>query len=397
MNISHVHRGAMRLISGLLLVAIAQQAVADSLLPELASSAGLQHSAHKYRVDCDRGQSLAHAIKRARAGATIRFSGTCYESIKIRKSGLTLLGGRGAIIDGRGAKTEAVVLVDGARNIRLSGFTIQNGADQGLLATRQSQVSLHELVATANGTVGVSADRSYLEVNNVSLSNNQGGGMDAYSASTVLVSGALTATNNGGDGIAVNTKTLLELRGANVTASQNRGSGMSIINDSRLQILSFPEAQGSTVNADGNGFAGVGILGSALGVVGSQYFGSGANAISATNNGVFGFFAPAGAILSPHATAKFIASGNAVGMLLEDGASALIVGGLDLQNNGAGLSAHGAGTVTLVSVPPNPSTIDRNQIDIDIGFGTRLTSDGVGFTSINCDETVLARGIACAP
>jgi hypothetical protein len=82
-------------------------------------------------------------------------------------------------------------------------------------------------------------------------------------------------------------------------------------------------------------------------------------------------------------------------MLLEDGASVLIVGGLDLSQNGAGLSAHGAGTLTIVSVPPNPSNVDANQIDFDLGFGTRLTSDGVGFTSIACDSTVLTRGISC--
>ncbi|MGB5247217.1 MAG: hypothetical protein WBN34_11760, partial [Woeseia sp.] len=151
----------------------------------------------------------------------------------------------------------------------------------------------------------------------------------------------------------------------------------------------------SSVTADNNGFAGIGILGSELGVVGSQYFGSGANVISANNNFVFGFFMPAGAILSPHATAKFIASGNAVGMLMEDGASALIIGGLDVSNNGAGISAHGAGTLTLVSVPPNPSSVDGNRIDLDLGFGTRLTSDGLAFTSISCDASVLARGASC--
>jgi len=82
-------------------------------------------------------------------------------------------------------------------------------------------------------------------------------------------------------------------------------------------------------------------------------------------------------------------------MLLEDGASVLIVGGLNLTQNGAGLSAHGAGTLNIVSVPPNPSNVDQNQIDFDLGFGTRITTDGVGFTSVSCDDTVLTRGIVC--
>lgn len=349
----------------------------------------------RLRVRCDHGESLSRALRRAREHDTIRFYGTCYESIVIETDHLTLKGEYGATIDGSQAPSEAVVLIDGARGVQLAGFTVQNGADQGILATHQSQALLSDLVVRNNGTVGLSVDRSHLEILNLALDENRTGGMDAYSGSTVVAKGSLTANSNGGDGLAVNGKTFFELRGANVTASENAGSGISIINDSRLQIFSFPEAQGSSINADNNGFAGIGILGSELGVVGSQFFGSGANVISASNNGVFGFFAPAGAILSPHATARFIATGNGVGLLLEDGGSVLIVGGLDLSQNGAGISAHGAGTLTIVSVPPNPSRVDNNQIDFDLGFGTRLTSDGVGYTSIACDDTVLTRGAAC--
>ncbi len=355
---------------------------------------GDDHARHS-RVRCDRGDSLSKALRRARPHDTIRFFGTCYETIVVTTSDLTLQGANGATIDGSQTPSEAVVLIDSAHNLKFEGFTVQNGSDQGVLLTRQSQAILTGLSIRNNGTVGLSVDRSHIEIVDLVLDDNNTGGMDAYSGSTVVAKGLLSASRNGGDGIAVNGKTFLELRGANVTASQNAGSGVSIINDSRLQIFSFPEAQGSSIDADNNGFAGIGILGSELGVVGSQYFGSGANVISARNNNVFGFFAPSGAILSPHATAKFVASGNGVGLLLEDGGSALIIGGLDLTQNGAGLSAHGAGTLTLVSVPPNPSQIDNNHIDLDLGFGTRLTSDNVTFTSIACDETVLTRGLSC--
>ncbi len=348
-----------------------------------------------WRVRCDRGQSLKKALRRAREHHTIRFYGTCYESIVITTDHLTVRGVNGATIDGSQSPSEAVVLIDGARDVELVDFTVQNGTDQGVLATHQAQGVLRHLKAQNNGTVGLSVDRSHIEIVDLTLDNNKTGGMDAYAGSTVVAKGEISANNNGGDGLAANGKTFLELRGANITAGQNVGSGISIINDSRLQIFSFPEAQGSSITADNNGFAGIGILGSELGVVGSQFFGSGANVISASNNGVFGFFAPAGAILSPHGTAKFVAQGNGVGMLLEDGASALIIGGLNVTQNGAGISAHGAGTLTLVSVPPNPSNVDQNQIDLDLGFGTRLTADGIGFTSINCDATVLARGVSC--
>ncbi|MGB5354741.1 MAG: right-handed parallel beta-helix repeat-containing protein [Woeseia sp.] len=349
----------------------------------------------KMRVRCDHGETLTKALRHAREYDTIRFHGTCYESVVIATDHLTLRGIGGAAIDGSQNPAEAVLLIDGARQFELVDISVQNGSDQGILATHQAQGVLKNVSATGNGTVGLSVDRSHVELEDVTLDNNSTGGMDAYTASTIVAKGVLSASNNGGDGLAVNGKVFFELRGARVSANGNAGSGVSIINESRLQIFSFPEAQGSSVTADNNGFAGIGILGSELGVVGSQYFGSGANVISANNNFVFGFFMPAGAILSPHATAKFIASGNAVGMLMEDGASALIIGGLDVSNNGAGISAHGAGTLTLVSVPPNPSSVDGNRIDLDLGFGTRLTSDGLAFTSISCDASVLARGASC--
>jgi hypothetical protein len=171
---------------------------------------------------------------------------------------------------------------------------------------------------------------------------------------------------------------------------------VSIINDPRLQLLSFAQAQGSRVTAEGNGFAGIGLLGSALGVVGSQCFGSGANVFTASANAI-GIFMPAGAILSPHAMAKFVVHNNGVGLLLEDGAQALIVGGLSVRGNATGLSAGGAGTLTLVSTPPNPSEIQTNTSDVELGFGTRATMINILPATLQCDASVLLRGSVACP
>ena len=64
--------------------------------PETISSPFNQH----LRVRCDRGESLSRAIRRAREHQTVRFSGTCYESLVINKDHLTLLGEKGGTIDG---------------------------------------------------------------------------------------------------------------------------------------------------------------------------------------------------------------------------------------------------------------------------------------------------------
>ncbi len=356
-----------------------------------------RHRSRMIRVRCSSGGSLARAIRRARTGATIAVWGTCHETVTIEKDGLTIKGMRDAVIDGGGLAAEAVVVINAARNITIENLTVRNGVDQGVLAMRQAQGALRGVSMTGNGTVGLSVDRSHLDIEDVSMTDNGIGGMDAYSGSTIVARGDIVATNNGGDGLAANGKTFFEVRGAAVVASDNQGSGISIINDSRLQIFSFPEAQGSSITANNNGFAGIGIPGSELSVVGSQFFGSGANVITASDNFLFGFFMPAGGIFSPHATAKFVATGNRVGMLMEDGASALIVGGLDVTGNGAGVSAVGAGTLTLVSVPPNPSIVNLNQVDLDFGFGTRATIDGVTSSEVACDDTALVRGSASCP
>ena len=246
------------------------------------------------RVRCDRGDSLSRALRRAREGYTIRIHGTCHESIVVRTDRLTLLGIGGATIDGSGKTSEAVVLVDGARGFHIENLYVQNGVDQGILATHQARGKLKNVSMTGNGTVGLSIDRSHLEIEDVSMNNNGTTGMDAFSGSTVVAFGDIAASNNGGDGLAANGKTFFEVRGANVSASQNLGSGISIINDSRLQIFSFPEAQGSSITATNNGFAGIGLPGSELSVVGAEFFGSGANVITASDNFLFGFFMPRG-------------------------------------------------------------------------------------------------------
>jgi hypothetical protein len=70
---------------------------------------------------------------------------------------------------------------------------------------------------------------------------------------------------------------------------------------------------------------------------------------------------------------------------------------LSIQNNGTGMSADGAGTLTLASIPTNPSVVENNGSDVDLRFGTRATFDGVTIGTITCDATVLSRGTTVCP
>ena len=362
-----------------------------------ATDDGSAQGPRVWRVPCGQGVSLSSFLLLASPGDTLLIFGTCHEAVVISTDALRLVGVAGATIDGAGVAAEGVVVIDGARGVRLEDLSIINGTDQGVVATRQAQGTLKGLTIRDNATVGLTLDRSHLDVEDVDLTDNGTGGMDAFTSSTVVLKGTINATGNGGDGLAANGNTFLELRGATVNASDNLGTGVAIINDSRLQIFSFPEAQGSSITADGNGFTGVALLGSELGVVGSPFFGSGANVISAGRNEVQGFWLAAGAILSPHATGRFVAHGNPTGMKMEDGAGVLIVGGLELTDNDTGLDADGAGTLTVVSIPPVPSTITANGTDMALSFGTRATMDGVTAVTVVCDETVLLRGTLACP
>jgi hypothetical protein len=97
-------------------------------------------------------------------------------------------------------------------------------------------------------------------------------------------------------------------------------------------------------------------------------------------------------VLPPFGTGKFVLEHNTTGLNLIEGAGAVITGGLSVRNNGTGVLADGAGTLTLVSVPSNPSSIQNNNgTDVDLRFGTRATFDGVTIGTITCDTTVLIR------
>jgi hypothetical protein len=104
-----------------------------------------------------------------------------------------------------------------------------------------------------------------------------------------------------------------------------------------------------------------------------------------------------GAIISPFGAAKFVIHGNTVGLKFENDSNAVIVGGLDVGGNQAGLLADAAGALTLVSIPPNPSSILGNGLDVGLSFGTRATFEGPVIFSIRCDSTVLTRGSTVCP
>jgi hypothetical protein len=146
------------------------------------------------------------------------------------------------------------------------------------------------------------------------------------------------------------------------------------------------------LTADGND-VGIFLLGGQLPVFNSS-------TIKATNNGI-GILATNAASMmnaSPVGRGEFVIENNQIGLSFESGAGSSFQGGpLTVRNNGMGLLADGAGTLTIVSDPSKPSSIVDSGTDVDLKFGTRVTFGGVTIGTITCDATVLSRGTTVCP
>jgi hypothetical protein len=121
--------------------------------------------------------------------------------------------------------------------------------------------------------------------------------------------------------------------------------------------------------------------------------------VAARNNGVGISVVASGALASPFPQngIQIVLENNAVGLDMSAGASAVVIGGLSARNNTtAGIVADNA-SLTLVSVPFNPSVVSSNTLDLNARFGTRLTVNGVAFATQTCEPTVLARGVPGCP
>jgi Right handed beta helix region len=329
------------------------------------------------KVKCDNGQTLTEALRKAKPGDPLQVTGTCHERVTITTDQLTLDGG--------------------VQGVTLTWFTVQNGPGEGILGIHGAAFTVQQTTVQQNAASGIAvADGSTADLTDCTIQGN-GFGIDVFTSSSAILRGAIISSHNTGNGAEVNGQSILEIRGAQVQMNDNGGIGL-VAGSGQVAIFGFTAAQGSTLTTRGNGSWGIIIFGSQFTILGSD-FGSGTNIITAANNGADGIFVSDGVIASPFGTGKFVLENNvSAGLNLINGAGAIITGGLSVRNNGTGVSSDGAGTLTLASIPTNPSTITNNStFDVDLKFGTRATFDGVTIGNITCDATVLSRGTTVCP
>ena len=309
---------------------------------------------------------------------------------------LTLDGQGSAILNGGGgAPTEfdGVVTVKSASGVVIKGLTIQNGSGEGILGISGAAFAVQNTTVQDNAFTGIAiGETSSAELTDCTMRRN-GLGMDVYTGSTAILKGAITITDNLGNGVDVNGQSTLEIRGATVAVNNNSEFGIAA-GSGQVAIFGFTEAQGSSVTANNNGVGGI-LLGNSL----LSVYAAGGT-VTVANNPT-GIQIGSGFIASPFGATRgvtFVIENNDIGLRFLHGSGAIFVGGLTVRNNHtAGLLADGAGTLTLVSTPANPSAITGNGTDVDLRFGSRVTINGVTIGTMMCDGTVLSRGTTVCP
>ena len=358
----------------------------------VAASPGGDAASNMKVVNCDRGENIAEVLAKAEPGDTIRVTGTCVERVSIKTDQITLDGQGAATLDGGGGPTsefDGVVTIDGASGVTIQGFTVQNGPGEGILGTHGAAFSVRNTTVQDNGSTGVVvAEGSTAELTDCSILRNDAG-IDVFTQSSAVLKGAIRTNDNLLNGATVNGTSIIEIRGAQVEASRNGGEGLAAGSNSQLAVFGFAGSQGSTFTIDANGGGGI-LLGDSILNVFSE------STIAITNSPL-GILCGAGKIISPFGVGTFVIENNGVGLDFGLDGTALLVGGLTVRNNGTGVRGDGAGVLTFISIPSNPSAITGNGVDVDLVFGARATFDGVDVGTITCDSTVLSRGTTVCP
>ncbi len=145
--------------------------------------------------------SIQEALDAASSGDTLYvYNGTYYEHLYITKDNLTIVGenANGTIIDGGG---DPVAVVDVySNNVKISGFTIQNGFD-GIYLLESNGTILRENTLRYNN-YGITLDSSNSNIiadNTIVLNTNFG--IDLYSSAGNTVSGNIISDDDSGIGL----------------------------------------------------------------------------------------------------------------------------------------------------------------------------------------------------
>ena len=265
-------------------------------------------------VDCNAGQTIQSKVDEAGPGDTIMITGTCNEAVVVNKDDITLDGGGSAVIDGAGLDLWAVDVI-GRQKVTIQGLTVQNGHAIGIMITESSGVWMqdvtvqntrrHKDVDTDGHGIFVGHSSSAVLTGTIVSDGNAGNGIMVWQSSSALAAGNFTprgspfprasvrangngengifvagsssfaAFSNFGDnttvhaktnthsGISVQQSSSVMVRGADIEATNNQGSGLEVGAASSAQFWGWAaESRTSSGLFDSNGGAGISVWGS---------------------------------------------------------------------------------------------------------------------------------------
>ena len=185
-------------------------------------------------VDCEAGESIADALDAAAVGQrlTINLTENCTENVVIERDGVTLNGG-GTTLTGDSQNTpavgNAVVYLDGVRDIEIADLTVRGAADDtadmhgivvadvssatvsngtvveshdghGIRVTTRSNLVLTDVFVRENGIDGLNADQgSNLDVTATDIRDNLGSGIKLSGLAAATFTSTMSTGN--GDGV----------------------------------------------------------------------------------------------------------------------------------------------------------------------------------------------------
>lgn len=356
-----------------------------TVLFALASSAVAQREV-EVPVDCSAGDDLAGAVSVATPDTVLMLTGTCEGPVTITQDRVTLDGQGDAVIRVPEDASGPVVHVDGVRDARLTGLTVEGG-QHGVLAERMATVELRDVTsrdnashgvevinafvdadglhAHDNGRVGINVNRTAeARLRNAVLENNGISGIISFNGAIVRLEERNVIRGNGAQGFTLGMNGMLFTIGAELIVEENGAEGILLLQSGDAQFL------GGDVQVRGNGSAGISAdFGStlALGMDAFQVPGS----VVSEDNGGAGLLVDRGAIVAVAAIMPVTASGNAgPGLHVNDGGQATVAESTFTGNDGGG---------------------------IEVTFGGRLTVDGGEHDGVTCEGTVHVRGDVSCP
>ena len=348
-------------------------------------------------VNCDRGGRLAIAVRNARPGDTIRFTGTCREQVTITTDRLTLDGQGEGIIDGSGVtcpelksgtvtELEAIVglvEIDTAQGVTLERLTVQNSQCDGIFL-RGSSATLRA----------------------VTVQNSTDDGIDSEQAGITLEGSILPRiptllTNNGENGMNLSNNSTANIFKGTVSFSDNPRFG--VLNHHSLLFVS----SGAELDVHKNMQTGIGVFG------GGELMGYTDSKMTVYDNSVQGLLLINGGMFASYTEVNILNNGD--GSLPEDAGSAgiaLVDGSVFTQTGGKLTIANGSNDsvkTPAIGMAADNSTVALRMTAADqeflisslsLTFGTRATLTGtILYTFSDCNNVLMrpSRYDICVP